>query len=106
MTEFMGLIKGQYQAKSSKSGPGGGSLHQSLIPHGSDEELFEAASQQDTSLPTRVADVTMAFMFATCLTLKLSPWPLTESIDSEDPDCWRGLARISVRSMNALQETS
>lgn len=54
MTEFMGLISGQYQAKSGKFAPGGASLHQAMMPHGPDEECFVAASTQDTSVPKRV----------------------------------------------------
>lgn len=92
MTEFMGLIKGKYQAKSDKFAPGGGSLHQAMIPHGPDKECFEMASKQDTSSPTRVADGTMAFMFETSLTLKLTPFAIYENTDDDYHKCWQNLS--------------
>lgn len=95
MTEFMGLIKGQYQAKSKKFAPGGGSLHQSMMPHGPDEECFEMATKQDTSLPKRVADGTMAFMFETSLNLKLTEWARKHNVDEEYYKCWQNLAKLS-----------
>lgn len=96
MTEFMGLIKGQYQAKSGKFAPGGGSLHQAMIPHGPDVECFKMASTQDTSVPKRVADGTMAFMFETCLTVKLTKWALTQNVDQDYHKCWDGLSNLST----------
>lgn len=94
MTEFMGLIEGQYQAKSSKFAPGGGSLHQSMMAHGPDLECFEMASQQDTSVPKRVADGTLAFMFETSLTLKLTNWAREKNLDRDYHHCWSGLSKI------------
>lgn len=91
MTEFMGLIKGQYQAKSGKFAPGGGSLHQAMMPHGPDEDCFKMATNQDTSQPKRVADGTMAFMFETSLTLDLTQWALAQNVDTEYHNCWKGL---------------
>lgn len=97
MTEFMGLIKGQYQAKSSAFAPGGGSLHQAMMAHGPDQECFESASRQDTSRPKRVADETMAFMFETSLTMKLTKWARERNVDEEYHKCWEGLADISTK---------
>lgn len=96
MTEFMGLIKGQYQAKSGKFAPGGGSLHQSMLPHGPDEECFKMASTQDTSKPKRVADETMAFMFETSLTVKLTDWARNQNVDNDYHKCWESLANFSL----------
>lgn len=92
MTEFMGLIKGQYQAKSGKFAPGGGSLHQAMMPHGPDKECYSMAHNQDTSQPKRVADGTMAFMFETCLTLDLTKWGRTENVDKDYHKCWQDLS--------------
>lgn len=93
MTEFMGLIKGQYQAKSAAFSPGGASLHQQMMPHGPDQECYKRASSQDTSVPARVADDTMAFMFETSLTLKLSSWAFSENVDSGYLSCWKHLLK-------------
>lgn len=98
MTEFMGLIKGHYQAKSAGAFmPGGGSLHQCMMPHGPDLECYKMATSQDTSVPKRVADDTMAFMFETSLSLKLSPWAVDQNVDKDYYKCWKGLADLNVR---------
>ena len=61
-SEFMGLIHGVYDAKSSGFIPGGSSLHNCMSGHGPDAATFEKASRADTSQPTYIKD-TMAFMF-------------------------------------------
>lgn len=94
MTEFMGLIKGQYQAKSGKFAPGGASLHQAMIPHGPDVECFLNATQQETSVPKRIADDTMAFMFETSLSLKLTQWAMRQKMDMDYHKCWQGLSEL------------
>ena len=43
MSEFMGLIKGRYDAKEEGFKPGGGSLHSMMSPHGADASAFEKA---------------------------------------------------------------
>lgn len=95
MTEFMGIIKGKYVAKSGKFAPGGGSLHQSMIPHGPDGECFEMGLKEDTSKPQRVVtDDSMSFMFETCLTLNLTEWALTKNVDEDYIECWEKLSII------------
>ena len=44
MSEFMGLIKGQYDAKEEGFVPGGASLHNMMLPHGPDADAFDKAS--------------------------------------------------------------
>jgi homogentisate 1,2-dioxygenase len=63
MSEFMGLIYGQYDAKPHGFAPGGFSLHNTMLPHGPDQEAFEGASRADLS-PCKL-EGTMAFMFET-----------------------------------------
>ncbi len=46
MSEFMGLIKGQYEAKKGGFIPGGSSLHMCMSPHGPDTNTFETATNQ------------------------------------------------------------
>lgn len=57
MSEFMGLIKGNYEAKEDGFLPGGGSLHSMMTPHGPDAKCFENASKANL-VPVRVADNT------------------------------------------------
>lgn len=58
MSEFMGLIHGNYEAKEEGFLPGGASLHSMMTPHGPDMQCFEGASTAELK-PTRVADGTM-----------------------------------------------
>lgn len=60
MSEYMGLIKGSYEAKEGGFQPGGGSLHSMFTPHGPDATCFEKASTEQLK-PQRVADETMVF---------------------------------------------
>ena len=63
MSEFMGLIYGQYDAKPHGFVPGGMSLHNCMLPHGPDIDAFESASQAE--LKPHKLEGTMAFMFET-----------------------------------------
>lgn len=58
MSEFMGLIKGHYEAKEEGFQPGGASLHSMMTPHGPDAECFEKNSTAELR-PERVAEGTM-----------------------------------------------
>lgn len=57
MSEFMGLILGEYEAKKGSFQPGGATLHSIMTPHGPDFNCFEAASNEKL-VPMRVADGT------------------------------------------------
>jgi homogentisate 1,2-dioxygenase len=63
MSEFMGLIYGQYDAKPQGFVPGGFSLHNCMLPHGPDVDAFEGASNAELK-PHKLLG-TMAFMFET-----------------------------------------
>jgi homogentisate 1,2-dioxygenase len=64
MSEFMGLIYGQYDAKTGGGFvPGGFSLHNCMLPHGPDMQSFERASSAELT-PHRL-EGTLAFMFET-----------------------------------------
>jgi homogentisate 1,2-dioxygenase len=63
MSEFMGLIYGQYDAKPEGFVPGGVSLHNTMLPHGPDVDAFERASNAE--LKPQKLQRTLAFMFET-----------------------------------------
>ncbi|KAF1798758.1 homogentisate 1,2-dioxygenase [Mucor lusitanicus] len=75
MSEFMGLITGDYDGKSDGFSPGGGSLHNAMTPHGPDAAVFEGASQAELK-PVYVGENNQAFMFETSFMLSLTPWGL------------------------------
>ena len=72
MSEFMGLIYGQYDAKPQGFVPGGFSLHNSMLPHGPDVDAFEGASHAE--LKPHKLEGTMAFMFETRFPQRVTDW--------------------------------
>ena len=92
MSEFMGLVRGRYDAKAEGFVPGGASLHNALIPHGPDAESHADAVAADLA-PRFLAD-TLAFMFETRHVCRPSAFALeTAARQTDYADCWRGLAR-------------
>lgn len=92
MSEFMGLILGEYEAKKGKFLPGGATLHSIMTPHGPDVNCFEAASNEELK-PTRIADGTQAFMFESCLGLAVTKWgaDTCQKLDLAYYQCWQNL---------------
>ncbi len=91
MSEFMGLVHGQYDAKPEGFKPGGMSLHNSMVPHGPDAEAFEKASS--APLAPHKLDDTLAFMFESRWRFHPTAFALNEAPrDTAYADCWRGLA--------------
>jgi homogentisate 1,2-dioxygenase len=74
--EFMGLIVGMYDAKSTGFVPGGSSLHNCMSAHGPDAATFDRATAADTSVPVHITD-TMAFMFESRYVIKPTQSALT-----------------------------
>ena len=92
MSEFMGLITGQYDAKEEGFVPGGASLHNMMLPHGPDLDAFEKASNAELK-PVKLTD-TMAFMFETRFPQQVSRYAAESSCLQEDYiDCWSGLKK-------------
>ncbi|XP_066245260.1 homogentisate 1,2-dioxygenase [Euwallacea similis] len=92
MSEFMGLILGEYEAKKGGFRPGGATLHSIMTPHGPDKNCFDFATQEQLK-PCRVAEGTQAFMFESCLGLAVTKWgaETCEKLDAEYFRCWQGL---------------
>lgn len=77
MSEFMGLIYGQYDAKTGGGFvPGGVSLHNTMLPHGPDVDAFEKAS--NIELKPHKLEGTLAFMFETRFAQKVSTYALKD----------------------------
>jgi homogentisate 1,2-dioxygenase len=63
MSEFMGLISGDYDAKTGGGfRPAGASLHNVMSGHGPDASTHQAASNMEL-VPKKVGENSMAFMF-------------------------------------------
>ena len=92
MSELMGNIYGQYDAKPEGFIPGGVSLHNCMLPHGPDEAAFEGASNEALA-PVKL-DNTMSFMFETRFPQQLTAFAATEAPLQDDYiDCWAGLEK-------------
>lgn len=91
MSEFMGLIKGQYDAKADGFVAGGGSLHNRMSAHGVDAVTFNKFYQQ-SNLQPEYLDNTMAFMFETSGVWRVSQFAQTTTdLQNDYIDCWRDL---------------
>ena len=92
MSEFMGLIRGVYDAKPEGFQPGGMSLHNSMLPHGPDADAFAKASAADLK-PVKLEN-TLAFMFESCLPQRVTKFAAEAPFLQPDyADCWTGLQK-------------
>ncbi|HEY3928304.1 MAG TPA: homogentisate 1,2-dioxygenase [Candidatus Koribacter sp.] len=90
MNEFMGLIRGEYDAKAEGFVPGGASLHGCMSGHGPDAATFEKASNAELK-PVYLAD-TLAFMFETRFVCRPTKYAMdTAQLQHEYYTCWQGL---------------
>jgi len=94
MSEFMGLIQGDYDAKEGGGfQPAGASLHNVMSAHGPDSATHEKASAAELK-PAKVGEGSMAFMFESTLMMGVTDWAL-ETCKKVQPDynekSWEGL---------------
>jgi len=76
MSEFMGLIGGEYDAKTGGGfQPAGASLHNIMSAHGPDAGTHDKASNAPLK-PMKVGEGSMAFMFESCLMVGVTEWGL------------------------------
>lgn len=92
MSEFMGLIKGVYDAKQGGFVPGGSSLHNRMSAHGPDNATFEGASRAELK-PQRYED-TLAFMWESSLAFHPTDFAMgTNLLQKDYLKCWQGLKK-------------
>lgn len=90
MSEFMGLVRGQYDAKPEGFRPGGASLHNTMVPHGPDAEAFDKASNAALA-PHKLTD-TLAFMFESRWRFVPTAFALNGgALDARYAECWATL---------------
>jgi len=96
MTEFMGLIYGQYDAKAEGFLPGGASLHNRMTAHGPDAETCERASS--AALQPHKIENTMAFMFESRFAMRLCRYAAESAQLQQDYfEGWQGLKKRFTR---------
>lgn len=92
MSEFMGLIHGEYDAKAAGFEPGGASLHNCFSPHG--PEAAVVAKAESAELAPQKLDDTLAFMFESRYVIQPTRWALESAARQADYlQCWDGLDR-------------
>ncbi len=95
MSEFMGLIHGEYDAKSADEGngfvPGGASLHNCMSSHGPDTQTHKEATKEKKLTPKKIEN-TMAFMFESSSYYLPHKQALScSSLQTGYDDCWLGM---------------
>ncbi|HEY4030668.1 MAG TPA: homogentisate 1,2-dioxygenase [Caulobacteraceae bacterium] len=97
MSEFMGLVRGAYDAKAEGFTPGGASLHNRMSAHGPDAASHRQAVAAELR-PTKIEE-TLAFMFETRWPIQLTPWATrTELLQSDYDACWTGFPKADLPS--------
>ncbi len=92
MSELMGNIYGQYDAKPEGFVPGGMSLHNMMLPHGPDRDAFDRATSSNLG-PDRLEN-TMSFMFETRFPQHLTEFAAKEAPLQDDyVECWASLEK-------------
>jgi homogentisate 1,2-dioxygenase len=92
MSEYMGLVRGVYDAKAEGFTPGGGSLHNTFAAHGPDAETYAKASTAE--LTPQKLDGTLAFMFESRWTMVPTRQAIEAGHRQRDYDAvWSGLQR-------------
>jgi homogentisate 1,2-dioxygenase len=96
MNEFMGLVRGVYDAKEAGGfEPCGASLHNQMSAHGPDWASTEKAMLTDLK-PHKIEDV-LAFMFETRWPMRPTRFAMTPPLLQQDyDDCWRGFRKAQL----------
>ena len=95
MSEFMGLVRGAYDAKQDGFVPGGASLHNAMSGHGPDRASYERAV--DARLEPQFLADTLAFMFETRYAYAPAPAALAKGwLDERYDEAWSGFQKARV----------
>ena len=93
MSEYMGLIYGVYDAKPAGGfEPGGGSLHNCMVPHGPEAAAYHQA--MEAQLKPEYLDKTLAFMFESSFVYKPTKTMLeSPTLQKDYTKCWQGIKK-------------
>jgi homogentisate 1,2-dioxygenase len=96
MSEYMGLIRGTYDAKAEGFVPGGGSLHNCFSAHGPDRATYDKALVADLK-PQYIAN-TLAFMVETCHVLAPTKFAMeAPQLQTDYDTVWNGFAPATCK---------
>ncbi|HEX8641437.1 MAG TPA: homogentisate 1,2-dioxygenase [Allosphingosinicella sp.] len=95
MSECMGLIYGDYDAKAEGFAPGGLSLHNLMAGHGPDVESWRKASEAE--LKPHKIEGTMAFMVESCWPYRPTRFALeTDALQRDYDTAWGGFPKARL----------
>jgi homogentisate 1,2-dioxygenase len=96
MSEFMGLVRGAYDAKEGGGfEPGGASLHNQMNGHGPDAETHRRASAAELK-PVKLDD-TLAFMFESRWVIRPTAAAMKlPGLQGDYDDCWQGFEKAKL----------
>ena len=95
MSEFMGLVHGEYDAKQGGFVPGGASLHNAMSAHGPDRASYDKAV--GAKLEPHYLGKTLAFMFETRFVFEPTEHALgLPSLDREYDKAWEGFEKAKL----------
>ncbi len=95
MSEFMGLVTGEYDAKEGGFAPGGASLHNCMSGHGPDQASYDKAVAAELR-PVKIEN-TLAFMFETRMPIRTTAWAQSSPTMQLDYDeVWTGFEKGRV----------
>jgi homogentisate 1,2-dioxygenase len=95
MSEFMGLVTGEYDAKEGGFAPGGASLHNCMSGHGPDQASYDKAVAAELK-PVKIEN-TLAFMFETRMPIRTTEWAQTSpTMQLDYDDVWTGFEKGRV----------
>jgi homogentisate 1,2-dioxygenase len=96
MSEFMGLVRGVYDAKEGGGfAPGGASLHNQFAGHGPDVASTQKAMDADLK-PEKIAG-TLAFMFESRSVIRPTAWAMeTPALQLDYDECWQGFSKARL----------
>ena len=94
MSEYMGNICGEYDAKGKGFSPGCSSLHSCMTPHGPDANAYEGFVKSEQKA-IKISDGNFSFMFESGYLFKTSKWALDNfDVDEDYYKDWQRLAEI------------
>ena len=95
MSEFMGLVRGEYDAKQGGFVPGGASLHNAMSAHGPDRASY--AKAVSAKLEPQYLAGTLAFMFEGRHVFEPTAHALASpALDRDYDDAWDGFEKSSL----------
>lgn len=98
MSELMGHVYGQYDAKDKQFEKGGISIHNQMTPHGPDMVSWKKEMSRTTETPQKIDD-TLSFMLESSEVWRVTQaYYIHKSFQKNYGDCWNGFPISEPRS--------